>query len=391
MTIQGLQVAPYRGQLWQARPMSTPEEHAPDVVSSDAPQGAAPTAQLDKRKSIILGLIGLAVIVLIFWKVIPQVTGSNYQQAFANLESMTPMALVIIGVTVIAYLLVYGFPFMAATPGLRYWPSQQVNQAAFAISNGVPAGGAFGLAVQYAMLATYKISGSTATAAITAVGLWSIFVSLGLPILGVAALSVEGGNSSYNWVAPLGLGILVVIIVGFVLIMRSEKLAAGVGRLGNRMINPLRSRFAKLKDLDLVAPICKFRADMYDVLRRRWLLLTAAQVAVIMTQFLIMYASLRGVEGWDTDGTSPLAAFGAFATSQIMLMVPITPGGLGTTDALMIALLQSMGVSGSVAQAADVVWRMASYLPQVIIGVIALVLWFRKANRAFAGAPKTGE
>jgi uncharacterized protein (TIRG00374 family) len=130
---------------------------------------------------------------------------------------------------------------------------------------------------------------------------------------------------------------------------------------------------------------------MYDVLRRRWLLLTAAQVAVIMTQFLIMYASLRGVEGWDTDGTSPLAAFGAFATSQIMLMVPITPGGLGTTDALMIALLQSMGVSGSVAQAADVVWRMASYLPQVIIGVIALVLWFRKANRAFAGAPKTGE
>ena len=355
---------------------------------SESSQSAAPTAQLDKKKSIILGVIGLAVIVLIFWKVIPQVTGSNYQQAFANLESMTPIALIIIAVTVVAYLFAYGFPFMAATPGLKYWPSQQVNQGAFAISNGVPAGGAFGLAVQYAMLATYRISGSAATAAITAVGLWSIFVSLGLPILGVAALSVEGGNSGYNWVAPLGLGILVVIIVGFVLIMRSERLAAGIGRLGNRLITPLRGRIARLRDLDLVTPICRFRADMYDVLRRRWLFLTVAQFAVIMTQFLIMYASLRGVEGWGTDGTSPLAAFGAFATSQIMLMVPITPGGLGTTDALMIALLQSMGVSGSVAQAADVVWRMASYLPQVVIGVIALVLWFRKANRAFAGAGK---
>jgi uncharacterized protein (TIRG00374 family) len=356
--------------------------------SSDAP---APTAQLDKKKSIILGIIGLAVIVLIFWKVIPQVTGSNYQQAFANLEDMTPVALIIIAFTVVAYLFAYGFPFMAATPGLKYWPSQQVNQAAFAISNGVPAGGAFGLAVQYAMLATYRIPGSTATAAITAVGLWSIFVSLGLPILGVAALSIEGGNSNYNWVAPLGLGILVIIIVGFVLIMRSERLAAGVGRLGNRLIGPLRGRVAKLKDLDLVAPISKFRADMYEVLRRRWLFLTVAQVAVIMTQFLIMYASLRGVEGWSSDGTSPLAAFGAFATSQIMLMVPITPGGLGTTDALMIALLQSMGVSGSVAQAADVVWRMASYLPQVVIGVIALVLWFRKANQAFSGSGKAAE
>ncbi len=360
------------------------EAGAPAAAEAAAP----PAAQLDKRKSIILGIIGLAVIVLIFWKVIPQVTGSNYQQAFANLEKMTPGALIIIVITVVAYLIAYGFPFMAATPGLKYWRSQQVNQAAFAISNGVPAGGAFGLAVQYAMLATFRIPGSTATAAITAVGLWSIFVSLGLPILGVAALSVEGGNSSYNWVAPLGLGILIVIIVGFVLIMRSEKLAASVGRLGNRLINPLRGRVTRLKDLDLVAPICKFRADMYDVLRRRWLLLTIAQLAVILTQFLIMYASLRGVEGWSSDGTSPLAAFGAFATSQIMLMVPITPGGLGTTDALMIALLQSMGVSGSVAQAADVVWRMASYLPQIIIGIIALLLWFRQANQAFVARGK---
>jgi uncharacterized protein (TIRG00374 family) len=366
-------------------PGADPTTPADATTATEAPP-AAPTAALDKKKSIILGVIGLIFIVLIFWKVIPQVTGSNYQQAFSNLEDMTPLALVIIAVSVIAYLFAYGFPFMAATPGLRYWPSQQINQAAFAISNGVPAGGAFGLAVQYAMLSTYRISGSSATAAITAVGLWSIFVSLGLPILGVAALTIEGGNSSYNWVAPLGLTILVVIIVGFVLIMRSPKIAVAVGKFGNKLIGPLRSHVAKLKDLDLVAPISKFRGDMYEVLRRRWLILTIAQLAVIMTQFLIFYASLRGVEGWDASGTSPLAAFAAFATSQIMLMVPITPGGLGTTDALMIALLQSMGVEGSVAQAADVVWRMASYLPQIIIGIIALILWFRRANKTFAAA-----
>ena len=362
----------------------TPGAEAPATAADAA---APPTAALDKKKSIILGIIGLIFIVLIFWKVIPQVTGSGYQAAFAELADMTPLALIIIGVTVILYLVAYGFPFMAATPGLKYWPSQQVNQAAFAISNGVPAGGAFGLAVQYAMLATYRIPGSAATAAITAVGLWSIFVSLGLPILGVAALSIEGGNSSYNWVAPLGLGILVVVIVGFVLIMRSPKLAVAIGNLGNKLINPLRKHVAKLKDLDLVQPISKFRGDMYDVLRRRWLFLTIAQLAVILTQFAIFYASLRGVEGWDAaDGTSPLTAFAAFATSQIMLMVPITPGGLGTTDALMIALLQSMGVSGTVAQAADVVWRMASYLPQIVIGIIALLLWFRRASRTFAAA-----
>jgi uncharacterized protein (TIRG00374 family) len=338
---------------------------------------------LDKKKSIILGVIGLAVIVLIFWKVIPQI--GSYSEALAALEGMGAAAMVLVAATVVLYLVAYGFPFKAATPGLKYWRSQQVNQAAFAISNGVPAGGAFGLAVQYAMLATFKVPGTVATAAITAVGLWSMFVSLGLPILGVAALTAAGGNTSYAWVAPLGFAILVVIIVGFVLIMRSEKLAAKVGRLGNAVIKPLRGRIKSLATLDLVEPITKFRADMYGLLKRRWLVITIAQLAVILTQFLILYVSLRGVEGWDQPGTSLMGSFGAFATSQIMLMVPITPGGLGTVDALMITLLQSVGATAGAATAADLVWRAASYVPQIIIGIVALILWFKKANEAFAG------
>jgi len=340
------------------------------------------TSKIDKRKSIILGVVGLAVIVLIFWKVIPQI--GSYEDALTALQEMTPFALVLIGVSVIVYLIAYGFPFMAATPKLKYWPSQQVNQAAFAISNGVPAGGAFGLAVQYAMLATYKVPGTVATSAITAVGLWSMFVSLGLPVLGVAALSASGGDLEYAWVAPVGFAILLTIIVMLVLIVRSERLAQAVGRLGNKVIGPLRGRISALRDLDLVAPITKFRTDMHDLLAHRWHVITIAQLAVIMTQFLIFYVALRGIQGWDEPGTSAIAAFGAFATAQIMLMVPITPGGLGTVDALIIALLQSVGVSAGDATAADLVWRAASYVPQIIIGIIALITWFKKANQAFA-------
>ena len=184
--------------------MTEPAPESAPATSADATAASAAsvTAKLDKKKSIILGLIGLAVIVLIFWKVIPQI--GSYSDALAALEGMGGAAMLLVGISVLIYLVAYGFPFMAATPGLTYWPSQQINQAAFAISNGVPAGGAFGLAVQYAMLATYNVPGTVATAAITAVGLWSMFVSLGLPILGVAALTAAGGNTSYAWVAPVG-------------------------------------------------------------------------------------------------------------------------------------------------------------------------------------------
>jgi uncharacterized protein (TIRG00374 family) len=347
-----------------------------------APTASAVTAKLDKKKSIILGVIGLAVIVIIFWKVIPQI--GSYEDAWLALQEMGWMAMALVGVCVVIYLVAYGFPFMAATPKLKYWRSQQLNQAAFAISNGVPAGGAFGLAVQYAMLATYNVPGTVATSAITAVGLWSMFVSLGLPVLGVAALTASGGDTGYAWVAPVGFAILLVMVILLVLIVRSEKLAIKVGHLGNTLVKPLRPRIKALADLDLVAPITKFRTDMHDLLTHRWHVITVAQLAVIMTQFLIFYVALRGVQGWDEPGTSALAAFGAFATAQIMLMVPITPGGLGTVDALIIALLQSVGVSAGDATAADLVWRAASYVPQIIVGIIALITWFKKANEKFA-------
>ena len=29
-------------------------------------------------------------------------------------------------------------------------------------------------------------------------------------------------------------------------------------------------------------------------------------------------------------------------------------------------------------------WRAASYVPQIIIGIIALITWFKKANETFA-------
>lgn len=353
----------------------------PPVTS--APDESAPPAEavpmLDKKKSIILGLVGLAFIILIFWKVIPQI--GSYSQAWDALQSMGGVAMAVIVTAVVVYLLAYGFPFMAAAPGLNYWRSQQTNEAAFAISNGVPGGGAVGLAVQYGMLTSFGVSATASTAAITAVGLWSTFVTLGFPILGVAALSVSGvGDNSHVTIAVVGLLILIAVVTIFVLVMRSAPLAERIGTWANKAINPLRNRIKALKTINLVAPIMKFRVDMYGLLKKRWGAITAAQIAVSFTQFLILYVALRGVEGWDKAGTSILVAFAAFAISQLGLMVPITPGGLGTVDAAMIGLMVAFGVDNGDATAAALVWRASSYVPQIIIGVIALIAWYRKAG-----------
>jgi uncharacterized protein (TIRG00374 family) len=347
------------------------------------PEAATARPALDTKKSIILGLLGLAVIVLIFVRVIPQI--GSYQDAVISLKAMTAGALTCIVVSVLVYLAAYGLPFMAATPGLPYWRSQQLNQGAFAISNGVPAGGAFGLGVQYAMLASYSIGPTVSTSAITAVGVWSIFVTLGLPILGVAAIQLSGqAASAYLWTAVLGVLILAFAIIALALIVRSENAARRIGSIGNRLAAPFVARFRKGRSVDVVPATLRFRSEIADLVTRSWPAITGAQVSVSLTQFLIFFMSLRGVEGWGADGTSMLVAFGAFAVAQIGLMIPITPGGLGTVDAAMIAFLTAFGVDAGAATAADLVWRAASFVPQIAIGVVALITWSRQGTRALA-------
>ena len=348
------------------------------------PDAATARPTLDSKKSIIFGLLGLAVIVLIFVRVIPQI--GSYQDAVISMAGMTSDALAGIVVSVLVYLTAYGLPFMAATPGLSYWRSQQLNQGAFAISNGVPVGGAFGLGVQYAMLASYGLQSTISTAAITAVGVWSIFVTLGMPILGVAAIQFSAHHASSDvWPAVLGLLILAFAILAFALIVRSEYAARVIGSIGNRTAAPFVHRFRKGRHLDLVPMALKFRSDIANLVVRRWPAITGAQLSVSFTQFLIFYLSLRGVQGWAAAGTPLLVAFGSFAVAQIGLMIPITPGGLGTVDAAMIALLTSLGVDAGAATAADLVWRAASFVPQIIVGVVALITWSRKGTRALAG------
>jgi uncharacterized protein (TIRG00374 family) len=347
-------------------------------------EAAGPRPALDKKKTAIMAAIGLVTLVLIFVKVIPQI--GSYEDAFVAIQAMNAFDITVIVIAVIIYNTVYGFPFMAAVPGLSYPRSFQLNEGAFAISNGVPAGGAFGLGVQYAMLASYEVPPTVATAAIGATGVWSIFVTLGLPVFGLMAIAASGTTdvSQYLYIGAIGLAVLVAMIVVFALIMRSEPLAIRIGGWGNAVARPL-FRVIKKDAPDLVPIVVKFRNDTVALVTRRWHVITVSQVAVSLCQFSIFFAALRGVEGGQTP-TPFLVAFGAWAVAQIGIMIPITPGGLGTVDAFMISLLTAMGVSDGDATAATLVWRAASFVPQILIGVLALVTWSRTAARKFAVA-----
>lgn len=354
---------------------------------SDAPDPPTEAARgrvgLDKKRVVILAVVEIAVLALIVFRVMPQV--GSYSAAADALRSLSVVSLIGIAVAVVVYLVWYGLPFVAGAPGLGFLHAQQLNQAAFAISNGVPGGGAFGLGVQYAMFASWGYPAVAATSAIAAIGVWSLFVTLGLPVFGVLALIVSGrGAGNYVVGALLGLAALLVLVVGFALIIRSEAAAHRIGGWADVLVRRLPAKVSS-RIPPLEPAVIGFRSGITELVRRRWGAITVAQVGVALTQFAILYVALRGLEGWGASGTPLLVVFAGFAISQLGLLIPVTPGGLGTVDAAMVALLVAFDTDKGVATAAALVWRASSFIPQIVVGVVALILWTKSANRLVGG------
>ena len=352
---------------------------APDGKANTTPMGqlkAVDTSEassaLDKRKTIIGAIVTLVVLVIIFVGLIPKF--GSYADAWDQIQGMTPLALALIGVSVLVMLVVYVWPYQAAIPGLPYKPAFVIRQTSFMISNTIPAGGAFGLAIQFAMLSSYSVPVAAATAGIAVTSLWSLFMTLTLPVFGVlAALTTAQLESQWVWVAIAGIAATVVSIVVMWLILRSEESARRIGNLGNRMLSPVNSRRAN--PIDAVGMSIDLRNSTKDVVFDRWRWVTVSNYIVVLAQFAVLWFAIEGVLG-DAPTTLTLAgAFAAFSISRMASMIPVTPGGLGTVDAALIALLTTFGLTNDEAVASALVWRACSWIPQVSLGVLTFIYW----------------
>jgi uncharacterized protein (TIRG00374 family) len=343
-----------------------PGEHPGAVDTSQV------AASFDRRKTIIGAILTLATLVVVFVGIIPQF--GSYADAWERIQQMTAAALAALAASVLVMLLVYVLPYQAAIPGLRYRPAFIIRQTSFAVSNGVPAGGAVGVALQYAMLASYGVAVAAATAGIAVTSLWSLLMTVTLPVFGIlAALWAGTIQQQWVWIALAGAAATVALIVGLWLILRSEASARRLGALGDRMLEPVNRRRAN--PLRATGMVLDLRTTTVDVLSRRWLWVTVSNYLVVLAQFAILWFAIRGVGGSGADGLTVAEGFAAFAISRMASMIPVTPGGLGTVDAAMIALLVTFGLPEATAIAATLVWRTASFVPQVVLGVVTFLWW----------------
>jgi uncharacterized membrane protein YbhN (UPF0104 family) len=326
---------------------------------------------------VVSATITVVVLVVVFLGIFPKV--ADYSEAWSSIQQMPTAYVVALVAVAMVNVAVYVWPMQAALPGLGYGPGFVVRQTSFAISNAVPAGGAVGLGVQYGMLDSYGFGAGAVASAIAIVSVFNVFATLVMPVLGVVALLASGVvEGSYVLVAAIGVLAIVVAVVAFAVVLRSESGARTVGRWADRLVNPLTRRLARGRTIDLSGKLLDFRSSVVGVMRTRWLLVTLSTLLLQLTSWAILVLALRGLEaGADDVQVTWTEALAAFSFARVASFI----------------LLTGYGATSSQALAADLVWRAATYVPQVLLGALTFLWWRLTATRRRErlGAERSGE
>lgn len=342
---------------------------------TDAEPTGAPARRTPTWKRIVQAAISLAIVVGIFVGVMPLI--ADYGDVFDTIRAMTGLELGSLLLVGLWNLATYWFVLVAALPGLRLREAAVVNQASTAVSNTLPAGGAIGVGVSVAMLTSWGFTIAAIGRSAIVTGIWNNFVKLGMPVLALALLALEGGVTAPRITAALvGIAALVGAVVLFGLVLKSDRLARRIGAWLGRIVDWFRSLIRRDPTGDWAERASSFRSDTIGLLRHRWLWLTIATLVSHVSLYLVLLIALRHV-GVSQEELSWIAVLAAFSFVRLVSALPITPGGVGVVE-LGYAAVMTIGldeITSAQVVAAILVFRAVTYVLPIPLGLVSYVVW----------------
>jgi uncharacterized protein (TIRG00374 family) len=324
-------------------------------------------------------VLAVILVVGIFTIVLPRF--ADYGDVVGAMSSMTPWwVLALIGSAVLN-VATFAPNWMAALPGLSYRRSLRVTLAGTAIANLAPLGGAVSMGVQYAMFRSWGFERRTSSRAMVVTGVWNNLVNLALPPAGLVVLNLRGGrNAALQVAAQIGAVVFVIVLAAFLAVLRSDAGAQRVGDLADRARNVVQRLRSRPPRGGIGDTLQQFRADSLELLRARWFALTATTLIGVLTVFVALVVAVRAV-GIPGSEVTYVEAFAAWASTRLLsTAIPVTPGGLGIVDVGLTTALTGFGGSTDAVVAAVLLYRVATWLPPVVLGAFAGFGWRSKAE-----------
>lgn len=331
----------------------------------------------------------LALLLVTWFLVVPQLHGSmgSLHLLFRVGDSWILLALA----AELSSLVFYALLTRAMLPAQSRPPLQRVMRidlSAIALGHCLPDGGAAGTALCWRLLVAAGVPSATAAFAKISQGLGSAIVLQGLLLASYAIGSTTSGFSHWELLPAAASAAILTFSAMTVFAIRRDGFRRRVGQLVPQIpwCGPRLSRLlSTLYRRHLVEQLRSVVGDPRALLRS--VLWAGANWAF---DALALWASLRAYGS--TAGLEALAV--VFGIQALAAWVPITPSGLGVSEAIIIPALIAFGSSRNAAVLGILTWRVIAYWLPIPLGALAygsLRAFKRPAARppAAVGAPES--
>jgi len=304
--------------------------------------------------------------------------------------AMTWPYAVLVGAAAVASLVSFWVLICSVLPAIRLRQAAVVNLGSSAVANTLPAGGALAMGISWKMLSSWGVSTGDYVLYTLVSGTWNVFARLGLPVLALLALLMVTRPGAVLIIgAAAGLAFLVAAVVGLGLLLHSEAVTFRAGQAAQR-ITAVACRLARRTPPPGVGiSVADFRDRVRGLVGARGWRITAATAASNVLLWLVLLACLRG-SGLTQAQVSWQASLAAFAFIRLLTVLPITPGGVGITELGLVGLLAAGGSHriGIQVTAAVLLYRAVTYLPPILLGAGACLVWRHAPGLVGAHQPK---
>ncbi|MCL1599399.1 MAG: hypothetical protein M3094_09460, partial [Actinomycetia bacterium] len=220
------------------------------------------------------------------------------------------------------------------------------------------------------------------SAGLLSAGVWDWLARIALPVLAVVGVTITGDAQGWMWFVSIG-GVIFVAVVLLLLIKLigneaiARRFAGWIDSVASRVF-----RLIKKPKPDIPEVFMQFRDDLDGIIADRAWRLSAATVWNHAAMTGLFVVSVYGV-GVTSDLIPLPWVVLAFTLGRFLVMIPVSPGGLGLVDLGWIGLLTlgwqttnpGVPVDTALISAGVLLFRALSLLPPTPAGIVTGLSW----------------
>ncbi|MGI9666096.1 MAG: lysylphosphatidylglycerol synthase transmembrane domain-containing protein [Acidimicrobiia bacterium] len=353
-----------------------------DSQQPPASFGTAPKGRLsakDRKRSIILVVVGLVIAGFIFLVILPEVI--DYEVVWETIKALSLAQLLILIAAGLIYYIPEGWLYAAVMPGMSLWQGIKAWVASTGVGTTVPA---VDLVARFGMYRSWGHSIDASMRGIFLSGAFDWVVKFSLPVIAVIVLAIGGveGLEFLTLIAVIA-GALLVLCVGVLVgLVRSERFTHWVAARVQKLADWALAKLRRNSMVGLSDRVVFFRNDSVDIARTRGVWAFVASILGKLWQYVMLVMALRMV-GLDDSILSLLEIFVVWAIVLLITMIPITPGGIGIAELFYIGLFTQIAGEeySSIIGAGVMLYRLIQWAMPIPIGWAVFLRWKRKVDR----------